>query len=129
MLAEEQEATGRLRRSQSEAQKQAQALEFNLRELVDNCTQLENAKMGLEQQLMGLQADLEAERQDRSLGTEIILDLQGETGDEVGAGARVVRSVEFAILHYFKVKYSKSANSLLTLLSPWGILFQCHVHV
>uniref|UniRef100_A0A8C7R1I2 Rho-associated protein kinase n=1 Tax=Oncorhynchus mykiss TaxID=8022 RepID=A0A8C7R1I2_ONCMY len=77
VLAEEQEATGRLRRSQSEAQKQAQALEFNLRELVDNCTQLENAKMGLEQQLMGLQADLEAERQDRSLGTEIILDLQG----------------------------------------------------
>uniref|UniRef100_A0A674ECX5 non-specific serine/threonine protein kinase n=1 Tax=Salmo trutta TaxID=8032 RepID=A0A674ECX5_SALTR len=77
VLAEEQEAAGRLRRSQSEAQKQAQALEFNLRELVDNCTQLENAKMGLEQQLMGLQADLEAERRDRSLGTEIILDLQG----------------------------------------------------
>uniref|UniRef100_A0A8C8D7D3 non-specific serine/threonine protein kinase n=1 Tax=Oncorhynchus tshawytscha TaxID=74940 RepID=A0A8C8D7D3_ONCTS len=88
VLAEEQEAAGRLRRSQSEAQKQAQALEFNLRELVDNCTQLENAKMGLEQQLMGLQADLEAERRDRSLGTEIILDLQGETGDEVGVGAR-----------------------------------------
>ncbi|XP_014060086.2 rho-associated protein kinase 2 isoform X1 [Salmo salar] len=77
VLAEEQEAAGRLRRSQSEAQKQAQALEFNLRELVDNCTQLENAKMGLEQQLMGLQADLEAERRDRSLGTEVILDLQG----------------------------------------------------
>uniref|UniRef100_A0A8C7HC30 non-specific serine/threonine protein kinase n=1 Tax=Oncorhynchus kisutch TaxID=8019 RepID=A0A8C7HC30_ONCKI len=76
VLAEEQEAAGRLRRSQSEAQKQAQALEFNLRELVDNCTQLD-AKMGLEQQLMGLQADLEAERRDRSLGTEIILDLQG----------------------------------------------------
>uniref|UniRef100_A0A4W5MIX9 non-specific serine/threonine protein kinase n=2 Tax=Hucho hucho TaxID=62062 RepID=A0A4W5MIX9_9TELE len=77
VLAEEQEAAGLLRRSQSEAQKQAQTLEFNLRELVDNCTQLENAKMGLEQQLMGLQADLEAERRDRSLGTEIILDLQG----------------------------------------------------
>ncbi|XP_055740363.1 rho-associated protein kinase 2-like [Salvelinus fontinalis] len=77
VLAEEQEAAGRLWRSQSEAQKQAQALEFSLGELVDNCTQLENAKMGLEQQLMGLQADLEAERRDRSLGTEIILDLQG----------------------------------------------------
>lgn len=102
VLAEEQEAAGRLRRSQSEAQKQAQALEFNLRELVDNCTQLENAKMGLEQQLMGLQADLEAERRDRSLGTEVILDLQGETG--AGAGARVVRSAEFALLLYFKVK-------------------------
>uniref|UniRef100_A0A8C7CWU4 Rho-associated protein kinase n=1 Tax=Oncorhynchus kisutch TaxID=8019 RepID=A0A8C7CWU4_ONCKI len=77
VLAEEQEAAGRLRRSQVEAQKQAQALELSLRELVDKCTQLENAKMGLEQQLMGLQADLEAERRDRCLGTEIIVDLQG----------------------------------------------------
>ncbi|XP_064781721.1 rho-associated protein kinase 2-like isoform X1 [Oncorhynchus masou masou] len=77
MLAEEQEAAGRLRRSQVEAQKHAQALELSLRELVDKCTQLENAKMGLEQQLMGLQADLEAERRDRCLGTEIIVDLQG----------------------------------------------------
>uniref|UniRef100_A0A8C7P846 non-specific serine/threonine protein kinase n=1 Tax=Oncorhynchus mykiss TaxID=8022 RepID=A0A8C7P846_ONCMY len=78
VLAEEQEAAGRLRRSQVEAQKHAQALELSLRELVDKCTQLENAKMGLEQQLMGLQADLEAERRDRCLGTEIIVDLQGE---------------------------------------------------
>uniref|UniRef100_A0A8C7P7T0 non-specific serine/threonine protein kinase n=1 Tax=Oncorhynchus mykiss TaxID=8022 RepID=A0A8C7P7T0_ONCMY len=77
VLAEEQEAAGRLRRSQVEAQKHAQALELSLRELVDKCTQLENAKMGLEQQLMGLQADLEAERRDRCLGTEIIVDLQG----------------------------------------------------
>ncbi|KAK6297171.1 hypothetical protein J4Q44_G00317540 [Coregonus suidteri] len=77
VLAEEQEAAGRLRRSQAEAQKQAQALELSLRELVGNCTQLENAKMGLEQQLMDLQADLEAERRDRSLGTEIIQDLKG----------------------------------------------------
>nr|XP_046147107.1 rho-associated protein kinase 2-like isoform X3 [Oncorhynchus gorbuscha] len=77
VLAGEQETTGRLRRSQVEAQKQAQALELSLRELVDKCTQLENAKMGLEQQLMGLQADLEAERRDRCLGTEIIVDLQG----------------------------------------------------
>uniref|UniRef100_A0A4W5MK77 non-specific serine/threonine protein kinase n=1 Tax=Hucho hucho TaxID=62062 RepID=A0A4W5MK77_9TELE len=77
VLAEEQEAAGRLRRSQVEAQKHAQALEFSLRELVDKCTQLENAKMGMEQQLMGLQADLEAERRDRSLGTETIVDLQG----------------------------------------------------
>ncbi|KAM9420670.1 rho-associated protein kinase 2-like isoform 4-T10 [Salvelinus alpinus] len=77
VLAEEQEAAGRLRRSQVEAQMHAQALELSLRELVDKCTQLENAKMGLEQQLMGLQADLEAERRDRSLGTETIVDLQG----------------------------------------------------
>ncbi|XP_055729163.1 rho-associated protein kinase 2-like isoform X3 [Salvelinus fontinalis] len=77
VLAEEQEAAGRLRRSQVEAQKHAQALELSLRELVDKCTQLENAKMGLEQQLMGLQADLEAERRDRSLGAETIVDLQG----------------------------------------------------
>ncbi|XP_045067302.1 rho-associated protein kinase 2 [Coregonus clupeaformis] len=77
VLAEEQEAAGRLRRSQVEAQKHSQALELSLRELVDKCTQLENAKMGLEQQLMGLQADLEAERRDSSMGTETIVDLQG----------------------------------------------------
>lgn len=78
MLAEEQEAAGRLRRSQVEAQKHAQALELSLREMVDKCTQLENAKMGIEQQLMSLQADLEAERRNHSLGTETIVDLQGE---------------------------------------------------
>uniref|UniRef100_A0A673YYF6 Rho-associated protein kinase n=1 Tax=Salmo trutta TaxID=8032 RepID=A0A673YYF6_SALTR len=78
VLAEEQEAAGRLRRSQVEAQKHAQALELSLREMVDKCTQLENAKMGIEQQLMSLQADLEAERRNHSLGTETIVDLQGE---------------------------------------------------
>uniref|UniRef100_A0A673YXQ4 non-specific serine/threonine protein kinase n=1 Tax=Salmo trutta TaxID=8032 RepID=A0A673YXQ4_SALTR len=77
VLAEEQEAAGRLRRSQVEAQKHAQALELSLREMVDKCTQLENAKMGIEQQLMSLQADLEAERRNHSLGTETIVDLQG----------------------------------------------------
>uniref|UniRef100_A0A6Q2XAW3 non-specific serine/threonine protein kinase n=1 Tax=Esox lucius TaxID=8010 RepID=A0A6Q2XAW3_ESOLU len=77
LLVEEQEAAGRLRKSQAEAQKQAQALELSLRELGDKCTQLENTKMSLEQQLMGLQADLEVERRERSSGAETIVDLQG----------------------------------------------------
>ncbi|KAJ7988069.1 hypothetical protein DPEC_G00319810 [Dallia pectoralis] len=77
VLAHEQEVAGRLRRTQTEAQKQTQGLELSLRELGDKCTQLENTKMGLEQQLMGLQADLEVARRERNLGAETTVDLQG----------------------------------------------------
>ena len=45
----------------------------------EKCSQLENSKMELEKQLMGLQAELEKEKRDRSLRTETITDLQGET--------------------------------------------------
>lgn len=45
----------------------------------EKCNQLENSKMELEKQLMGLQAELETERRDRNIRTETISDLQGET--------------------------------------------------
>lgn len=79
MLQAEQEAAVRLKKSQAEAQKQAQSLEVILREMQEKCNQLENSKMELEKQLMGLQAELETERRDRNLGTETISDLQGKT--------------------------------------------------
>lgn len=79
MLQAEQEAAARLKKSQAEALKQAQSLEVSLREMQEKCSQLENGKMELEKQLMALQAELEEERRDRSLGTETITDLQGET--------------------------------------------------
>ena len=79
MLQAEQEAAVRLKKSQAEAQKQAQSLEVSLREMQEKCSQLENGKMDLEKQLVGLQVELEEERRDRNLKTETITDLQGET--------------------------------------------------
>lgn len=79
MLQAEQEAAARLKKSQAEAQKQAQSLEVSLREMQEKYSQLENDKMELEKQLMGLQAELEEEKGAHSLGTETITDLQGET--------------------------------------------------
>uniref|UniRef100_A0A8C3AP71 non-specific serine/threonine protein kinase n=1 Tax=Cyclopterus lumpus TaxID=8103 RepID=A0A8C3AP71_CYCLU len=77
VLQAEQEAAARLKKSQAEAQKQAQSLEVGLRKMQEKCSQLENSKMELEKQLMGLQAELEEERRDRDVRTETITDLQG----------------------------------------------------
>uniref|UniRef100_A0A8D0CSB3 non-specific serine/threonine protein kinase n=1 Tax=Sander lucioperca TaxID=283035 RepID=A0A8D0CSB3_SANLU len=77
VLQAEQEAAARLKKSQAEAQKQAESLEVSLREMQEKCSQLENSKMELEKRLMGLQAELEEERRHRNLGTETITDLQG----------------------------------------------------
>lgn len=60
-------------------QKQVQTLEVSLRDMLEKCSQLENGKMELEKQLMGLQGELEEERRVRNLGTETITDLQGES--------------------------------------------------
>lgn len=69
----------RLKKSQAETQKQALGLDISLREMQEKCNTLENSKMELEKQVMRLRTELEAERRDRILGTEIIADLQGET--------------------------------------------------
>ncbi|XP_041661527.1 rho-associated protein kinase 2-like isoform X2 [Cheilinus undulatus] len=78
VLQDEQEASARLKKSQTEAQKQTQNLEVSLREMQETNNQLENGKMELEKQLRGLQAELEEERRDRSLRAETITDLQGQ---------------------------------------------------
>ncbi|KAM9840333.1 rho-associated protein kinase 2-like isoform 2-T2 [Aulostomus maculatus] len=77
VLQAEQEATERLKKSQAEMQKQAQSLEMSLREMQEKCNKLETSKMELETQLMGVRADLETEKRDRVLGTDIIAELQG----------------------------------------------------
>lgn len=74
----EQEAAARLKKSQAEAQKQAQSLEANLGETKERCSQLEKDRMELEKQLTALQDELDEERRDGNLRTETIADLQGE---------------------------------------------------
>lgn len=59
-------------------QKQTQSLELSLREAHEKCKQLEEAKTELEKQLTALRAELEAEKRERSIKTDVIADLQGE---------------------------------------------------
>uniref|UniRef100_A0A8B9R7Q5 non-specific serine/threonine protein kinase n=1 Tax=Astyanax mexicanus TaxID=7994 RepID=A0A8B9R7Q5_ASTMX len=75
-LQAEVQESGRLKKAQGEAVKQAQQLELTLRELQERLTQLESSKLVLEQDKLGLQDALEAEKKEHSLGTETITDLQ-----------------------------------------------------
>ncbi|KAL2099189.1 hypothetical protein ACEWY4_005669 [Coilia grayii] len=77
LLRAESDAAARLRKSQTEMTKQLQQLEANGRELQDKCCLLENSKLKLEKDYIGLQAALEAEKRDCSQGSETITDLQG----------------------------------------------------
>uniref|UniRef100_W5K8N8 non-specific serine/threonine protein kinase n=1 Tax=Astyanax mexicanus TaxID=7994 RepID=W5K8N8_ASTMX len=80
-LQAEVQESGRLKKAQGEAVKQAQQLELTLRELQERLTQLESSKLVLEQDKLGLQDALEAEKKEHSLGTETITDLQGREGE------------------------------------------------
>uniref|UniRef100_A0AAY4D1W1 non-specific serine/threonine protein kinase n=1 Tax=Denticeps clupeoides TaxID=299321 RepID=A0AAY4D1W1_9TELE len=77
-LLEEAEETGRLRRAQAEAARQAQQLEASLAELQKKFSLLEQSHVGLEQQKVSLQNTLDSERRDASLAAETLSDLQGE---------------------------------------------------
>ncbi|XP_017157833.1 rho-associated protein kinase 2-like isoform X2 [Poecilia reticulata] len=76
-LQAEQEAVARLKRSQADAQKQAQSLEVSLREMEKKCSGLEANKAEQEKQMRGLQVELEEERREHNLRTETLADLQG----------------------------------------------------
>ncbi|KAM4713160.1 rho-associated protein kinase 2-like isoform 2-T4 [Anableps anableps] len=76
-LQAEQEAVARLKKSQAEAQKQAQSLEVSLMEMDKKCSGLEVSKLEQEKQMRGLQVELEEERRERNLRTETLADLQG----------------------------------------------------
>ncbi|XP_051909570.1 rho-associated protein kinase 2-like isoform X3 [Hippocampus zosterae] len=78
-LQAEQETATKLKKNQAEMQKQTQSLELSLREAHEKCKQLEEAKTELEKQLTALRAELEAERRERSIKTDVIADLQGHT--------------------------------------------------
>ncbi|XP_054910519.1 rho-associated protein kinase 2-like isoform X2 [Poeciliopsis prolifica] len=76
-LQAEHEAVARLKKSQAEAQKQAQSLEVSLRELEKKCSGLEASKAEQEKQMRGLQVELEEERREHNIRTETLADLQG----------------------------------------------------
>uniref|UniRef100_A0A8B9JN20 non-specific serine/threonine protein kinase n=1 Tax=Astyanax mexicanus TaxID=7994 RepID=A0A8B9JN20_ASTMX len=94
-LQAEVQESGRLKKAQGEAVKQAQQLELTLRELQERLTQLESSKLVLEQDKLGLQDALEAEKKEHSLGTETITDLQGREGEwwlrEIGGRLKSVQ--------------------------------------
>nr|XP_055042306.1 rho-associated protein kinase 2-like isoform X6 [Misgurnus anguillicaudatus] len=76
LLAEVEESE-RLKKAQAEALRQSQQLEVSLKELQERLAQLENSRLGLEQEKQTLQTSLEVEKRERSLGSETINDLQG----------------------------------------------------
>ncbi|TSL47618.1 Rho-associated protein kinase 1 [Bagarius yarrelli] len=75
-LQTEVEESGRVKKAQAEAAKQAQQLELLLRELQEQLAQLESSRLSLEQGNFTLQSALEAEKRERSLSSETISDLQ-----------------------------------------------------
>lgn len=77
-LQAEVEESGRVKKAQAEAARQAQQLELLLRELQERLVQLESSRLGLEQDNLSLQSALETEKRERSLSSENITELQGE---------------------------------------------------
>ncbi|XP_053503069.1 rho-associated protein kinase 2 isoform X2 [Ictalurus furcatus] len=75
-LQAEVEESGRVKKAQAEAARQAQQLELLLRELQERLVQLESSRLGLEQDNLSLQSALETEKRERSLSSENITELQ-----------------------------------------------------
>ncbi|KAB5517216.1 hypothetical protein PHYPO_G00187160 [Pangasianodon hypophthalmus] len=75
-LQAEVEESGRVKKAQAEAARQAQQLELLLRELQERLAQLESSRLSLEQDNLSLQSALETEKRERSLSSETITDLQ-----------------------------------------------------
>ncbi|GAA6081907.1 rho-associated protein kinase 2-like isoform X1, partial [Tachysurus ichikawai] len=75
-LQAEVEESGRVKKAQTEAARQAQQLELLLRELQARLAQLESSRLGLEQHNISLQSALETEKREHSLSSETITDLQ-----------------------------------------------------
>ncbi|XP_062893636.1 rho-associated protein kinase 2 isoform X4 [Mobula hypostoma] len=97
LLRTESETAVRLRKNQTELSKQLGQLETNNRELQDKNAALDNTKLKLEKDYISLQSALEAERRDRSHGSEIISDLQGRIssiGDELKNTKSVLSKTE-----------------------------------
>ncbi|XP_053338840.1 rho-associated protein kinase 2-like isoform X3 [Clarias gariepinus] len=75
-LQAEVEESGRVKKAQAEAARQAQQLELLLRELQERLAQLEGSRVSLEQDNLSLQSALETEKRERSLSSETITELQ-----------------------------------------------------
>ncbi|XP_067402984.1 rho-associated protein kinase 1 isoform X2 [Emydura macquarii macquarii] len=76
LLRTESDTAARLRKSNTEMSKSVSQLESLNRELQERCRVLESTKLQVEKDYYQLQAALEAERRDRSHGSEMIGDLQ-----------------------------------------------------
>uniref|UniRef100_A0A8C3XX90 non-specific serine/threonine protein kinase n=1 Tax=Chelydra serpentina TaxID=8475 RepID=A0A8C3XX90_CHESE len=76
LLRTESDTAARLRKSHTEMSKTISQLESLNRELQERCRVLESTKLEVEKDYYQLQAALEAERRDRSHGSEMIGDLQ-----------------------------------------------------
>ncbi|XP_074919059.1 rho-associated protein kinase 1 isoform X3 [Chelonoidis abingdonii] len=76
LLRTESDTAARLRKSHTEMSKSVSQLESLNRELQERCRVLESTKLEVEKDYYQLQAALEAERRDRSHGSEMIGDLQ-----------------------------------------------------
>ncbi|XP_043363955.1 rho-associated protein kinase 1 isoform X4 [Dermochelys coriacea] len=76
LLRTESDTAARLRKSHTETSKTISQLESLNRELQERCRVLESTKLEVEKDYYQLQAALEAERRDRSHGSEMIGDLQ-----------------------------------------------------
>lgn len=77
-LQAEVEVSGRVKKAQAEAVRQAQQLELLLRELQERLTQLESSRLSLEQENLSLQSALDTEKRERSHSSETITELHGE---------------------------------------------------
>ncbi|KAF5907784.1 rho-associated protein kinase 2-like isoform X2, partial [Clarias magur] len=75
-LQAEVEESGRVKKAQAEAARQAKQLELLLRELQERLAQLESSRVGLEQDNLSLQSALETEKRERTLSSETITELQ-----------------------------------------------------
>ncbi|CAM2106528.1 rho-associated protein kinase 1 isoform X1 [Caretta caretta] len=76
LLRTESDTAARLRKSHTETSKTISQLESLNRELQERCRVLESTKLEVEKDCYQLHAALEAERRDRSHGSEMIGDLQ-----------------------------------------------------
>lgn len=77
MLRTESDTAARLRKGNTEMSKSLSQVESLNRELQERCRVLESTKLQVEKDYYQLQAALEAERRDRSHGSEMIGELQG----------------------------------------------------
>lgn len=79
MLRTESDTAARLRKGNAEMSKSLGQVESLNRELQERCRVLESMKLQVEKDYYQLQAALESERRDRSHGSEMIGELQGNS--------------------------------------------------
>lgn len=79
MLRTESDTAARLRKGNTEMSKSLSQVESLNRELQERCRVLESTKLQVEKDYYQLQAALESERRDRSHGSEMIGELQGNS--------------------------------------------------